>query len=393
MPQGNTLSIIQRRFAMSILTLSIFLAASFSYAEEPGLRRFDIAAQSLSSALNEFARQSHQQILFAPGIVAQKLSSPVRGDLLPTAALRVLLKDSGLTFSTTPNGAILVGNADTRYAVSDGAAKPEAARQPAASTSAADLATVTVEGAREKEILRRQVRNYALGITRSSFGVTIARWEKPTPVCPLIAGLSHDDGEYTLRRLSRIATAAGVPLAPERCKPNFYVVVTSEPNELLKAWSERDPWMFDDDADEGGTVINGFLKASTPVRAWYNIAYTISDDILPRLHLRGRGGVRHSGLRDLSSVILVVDAGLAKGINFGQLAAYLAMAGFAQIRLDATLGDAPSILQVFSNREKAPPEDLSAWDKAYLKALYETQHSDKTQRLAIARSMIREISP
>src|SRR5580698_869061 len=93
----------------AILTLNLLLSA-LSRGEEPSVRQFDIAAQSLSSALNEFARQSQQQILFAPGVVSQKLSPAVRGDMQPLAALKLLLRDSGLTFSITPSGAILVGN-------------------------------------------------------------------------------------------------------------------------------------------------------------------------------------------------------------------------------------------------------------------------------------------
>jgi hypothetical protein len=107
----------------------------------------------------------------------------------------------------------------------------------------------------------------------------------------------------------------------------------------------------------------------------------------------GRQGFYAGGLRDLSSVILIVDAKLTKGVSFGQLAGYLAMVGLAQVRLDAKLGDAPTILQVFSNSDKAPIPGLSDWDQAYLKALYHTDRSDKAQRLAIARTMVREIVP
>jgi hypothetical protein len=90
--------------APTILTLSLLLTASVSRGEESSIQQFDIAAQSLSSALNEFARQSQQQILFAPDIVAQKLSVPIRGEMQSLSALKLLLKNSGLTFTSTPNG-------------------------------------------------------------------------------------------------------------------------------------------------------------------------------------------------------------------------------------------------------------------------------------------------
>jgi len=98
---------------LSMVFLCCCLLAATSRAEEPALRQFDIGAENLSTALNEFARQSQQQILFAPEVVSQKLSTAVRGKMQPLAALKLLLKDSGLKFTTTPSGAILVGDPNT----------------------------------------------------------------------------------------------------------------------------------------------------------------------------------------------------------------------------------------------------------------------------------------
>ena len=94
---------------LSIFCTFILLTTAYARADQPAPRPFDISPQSLASALSEFARQSQQEILFAPEVVAQKLSSGVRGTMQPLAALKLLLKDSGLAFTTTPNGAILVG--------------------------------------------------------------------------------------------------------------------------------------------------------------------------------------------------------------------------------------------------------------------------------------------
>jgi hypothetical protein len=388
---SNRVSAFQRRGAVAILTVSLLLTA-LARGDESGAHHFDIAAQNLSSALNEFARQSQQQILFAPDIVVRKSSSPLQGEMQPLAALKVLLKDSGLSFTTTPNGTILVGNSSGSGAAPANTPGAVAPMPTAAGIPNKDIDTITVEGAREKEIVRRQIGSYVSDITRWSFGTGLARWEKRVPLCPLVAGLSRDDGEYILSRLSQVTTAAGAPLASEHCKPNFYVIVTSEPDELMKAWSKRDPWMFSSDVDQGGTVIRRFLNASTPVRAWYNIEFTNRDG-WPGHWGHVREVFIGGGLRDLSSVIEVVDARLAKGVSFGQLAAYIAMVGLAQIKLDAKLGDAPTILQVFSNPAKAPPLGLSTWDQAYLKALYHSERPDNTQHLAIARSMVHEIAP
>ncbi len=81
--------------------------------------------------------------------------------------------------------------------------------------------------------------------------------------------MPKSDGEYILSRVSKIAAAAGAPLAPEHCKGNFYIIVTADPEGVIKAWSKRDVRMFGDEADQGGATIREFMAAS-PVRVWYN---------------------------------------------------------------------------------------------------------------------------
>jgi iron complex outermembrane recepter protein len=97
------------RAAQAALCIVLLLSVAHARADDAIARPFDISRQSLASALREFARQSQQEILYSPEVVAEKLSSGVHGTMQPLPALRILLKDSGLSFSTTPNGAILIG--------------------------------------------------------------------------------------------------------------------------------------------------------------------------------------------------------------------------------------------------------------------------------------------
>jgi len=64
------------------------------------------------------------------------------------------------------------------------------------------------------------------------------------------------------------------------------------------------------------------------------------------------------------------------------------MAGLAEIRLDAKMGDAPSILQLFTAYGHTPPPGLSPWDQAFIKALYRTRPS---QLAAIKTSVVNEL--
>lgn len=271
------------------------------------------------------------------------------------------------------------------------AAPPE----PSTRESGTELNTITVEARRERAVLERRVKTFVSGITTAPFEDSLARWQTEMPICPLVAGLTHDHGEYMLSALSTIAAAAGAPLAPKSCKPNFYVIVTSVPDELIAAWSKRNPWLF---GNAGGAKIRAFLTAPTPIRVWYNAMFFNEDgtpckwiDGIP--FCEGGGHVRYGAVRDLSSVIELVDARRAKGIKFGQLAAYVAMVGLAEIRTNAKFGDAPTILRLFTDSANAPTLGMSTWDTAYLKALYHTEHSDKTQLSEIRISVIKDVAP
>ena len=282
-----------------------------------------------------------------------------------------------------------------------------AAAEPPADQSKTKLHTVTVEAERERAVLEQRVKRFVSGITKVPFQDSLARWDKEVPICFSIAGMTRDYGEFVLHRLSKMAEAAGAPLAPDSCKPNFYVVATAVPDELVAAWGKHDPEIF---GDASGKQIDEFATASTPIRVWYNVALYNADgtpcdygSILqgsvlqafsdPVLICEGGGLIQWGAVRDLSSVIVLIDTGRTKGITFEQLAAYIAMVGLAEIRTDARLGDAPTILRLFSDSAHAPAPSLTTWDAAYLKALYHTDHEDRTQVLKIGHSMVKEIVP
>jgi outer membrane receptor protein involved in Fe transport len=95
---------------LCLIAAAIFcvLGSQASVALAGSLKRFDIEQQSLSTALNEFARQSDRQILFSTAVANAKRTHGIRGDLEPEDALRQLLKGTGLTFRVTSDNTILV---------------------------------------------------------------------------------------------------------------------------------------------------------------------------------------------------------------------------------------------------------------------------------------------
>jgi hypothetical protein len=276
------------------------------------------------------------------------------------------------------------------------------------------LAEVIVT-ARRLELAPR-VSKFVNQIAASENGAEgLARWQVP-PVCPLVSGLPQQDGEFILERLSEIARGAGVPLADEHCRPNLYILMTDQPEDLLREMEKRNRrFTFGYDASsesypptqtrEG--VVDEFIKTPRAVRVWYNsyekdawgkpIPYCLLDNTgdyvqcLPAF----AGGTRamFSTIWAISSVFVIVDQKRLRQVKLGQLADYIAMWGFAKLKPDASLGDAPTILTLFNEAPEAAPAGMTDWDQTFLKSLYATDQKSKQQRSQIARQMVREIAP
>jgi hypothetical protein len=201
-----------------------------------------------------------------------------------------------------------------------------------------------------------------------------------------------------------------VPLAGEQCEVNFYVVLTHEPDVLLKKWYARDKRLFM--TRNGRGAINAFLDSQHPVRIWYNTDLLSEGGVLDSPNattatLVGTGidkanvptntvhspasRLRYGAVLNLSSVIVVVDANRLEGLNFGQLADYIAMTGFAQVRLDADLGATPTILTLFRT-PTSRPDALTTWDAAFLASLYRTEQGNVTQLSNMERTMLDSIA-
>ena len=101
-PRGNPKS------PLPALALSLALCTQVSVAAADNPRVFDIERGNLASALNQFAAQSDRQILFSTDVVVSKRSNRIKGELEPEAALRLLLKGTGLTYRVTSDNTILV---------------------------------------------------------------------------------------------------------------------------------------------------------------------------------------------------------------------------------------------------------------------------------------------
>jgi hypothetical protein len=265
--------------------------------------------------------------------------------------------------------------------------------------------SVTVEATRQHVQIEKQISHFVSSNTVNALDEPLARWQ--TPICPLVSGLPQDQGELVLGRVSQIARDAGAPLDTPDCRAaNLLIIVTDDPEELLKQWWHRYSWQFNEDRGIAG--LRRFVGASRPVRIWYNVVsqcvgtvgafMTRASGPVPACSKVGGGGTHlryDSGmmLRVLSSAMVVVDARQVQGLHLGQLSDYIAMLALAHIRENADPGDGPTILHLFGGGEGDKPLSLSRWDQDFLSALYHTDPGSTLRLTEIKIQMFRDLVP
>jgi hypothetical protein len=267
--------------------------------------------------------------------------------------------------------------------------------EPPGTESPTPLPEVAAEA--DEAALERRVGAFVRAITRNpglSDGESLVRWN--TPICLLVAGLTAEDVGLVSHRLSQISSSAGAPLARAPCQPNFIIIGTSEPDRVLTAWYARDKRLF---GDATPLQIRQFLGGtqSRPVRVWYNIdmgrkSGTRNGHFIPS-NLRAESSTFVGNpVVDFFSIFAIIDTNRIEHTALDQLADYVAMAGLTKVDLDADLGNAPSILRLFAPSAERNPSGLSRWDTAFLKALYQSDQTSRTQRFEITERVIHDIS-
>ncbi len=152
-----------RTGAVGALMLALTAAPCWAQAVPPATIDFDIPAEPLGKALQAFAAQTHQQLLFASDSVSGRNAPAIKGRFAPDAVLKRLLTGSGLQVQRAgPTSLVLkpstpdtVPHRTASTAVQTArplSAPPEGLAQAAAVTAPGDLAVpetvqeVTVTG-------------------------------------------------------------------------------------------------------------------------------------------------------------------------------------------------------------------------------------------------------
>jgi hypothetical protein len=276
-------------------------------------------------------------------------------------------------------------------------------------TAEAPLPQVTIEA----HTLEQKARSFVMNVTAASgffMDAPVQLWRRP--ICPMIAGLRRQEGQAVFDRIDDVLTSIGVPHGQVGCHPNFFVIVTNEPESVLRGAWQRNWHLF---GDASLSDVKQFIGTQRPVRVWYNTILDGQDGPAtttqgvpalagdPTLNgswiaevpaiASGDDGVRarFQAFNDLLAVVAIVDPTELQGFNWTQVADYIVMAGLTRVAPDVTLGGTPSILGLFTVAAGSRPMGLSDWDRTFLKELYGTDPTWRGQRFEVSRLMVRDL--
>lgn len=253
------------------------------------------------------------------------------------------------------------------------------------------------------------LERFVEGLTVAPRRDQLPRWNEG--ICPRALGLPVARADYVVRRIRAIAKANKVPVAPDGCSGNVLIAVTDQADmiaariaklypSLLQAsdhgrptrmqiarWLEPQPvrWLH---ATQIGNADGTDYQRDFPIQA------SSLDDGVNKLW--GHSLVKSPTQRNIATAVLLVDPRRLGKVTWGQLSAHLAMLAFTRAAPEATTIKGESILSLFHDRHEgdAPVTTLTAWDQAFIKALYATSSDVRAsyQRVHIRDRMRRELA-
>jgi hypothetical protein len=274
---------------------------------------------------------------------------------------------------------------------------------PALAQEGDEPSEIVVEGKRPS---RSATEAFVRELTPSPLGGQLGRFLDP--VCPVVVGMSEADKGLVENRMRRVAAAVQVPVAPQRCAPNIYVVLGRDKREIIDGLRNQFPGLV-----EGvpRPLMKRLIHGPEPVAAWQTVDVIGSDGMpLASARMSADGDpvriARTVGTPSrieaktkpyFVASVLVIEGKALRGVTTRQLADYAAMRTLAPT--DTTRESklpAPSILSLF-NPDAAPdaaPQSVTWWDVKFLKSLYAFDNavSASAQRSSMSRYMAKELS-
>jgi hypothetical protein len=240
--------------------------------------------------------------------------------------------------------------------------------------------TIVVTG---EEPTREEVTRQAREITQSTAlrYAPLPRFEGDR-LCPGVIGLKADFASLVVDRLRANAERFGLWMTEDdgTCQPNFIVAFVDDGQDVLRHIEDRWYWLFSDMPRHERIEL---LADDGPVHVWTTTRVRTADGMPVPTDPYGRqvramssGGVARTSIpvrEDIVGVLVLFDRNDVRGMTLAQLADYATMRGLARTRPVDGDGQAMDTILALFDPDSPPPAEMTAFDSAYLGALYAGQ--------------------
>lgn len=281
---------------------------------------------------------------------------------------------------------------------------------PQQDAAASQVEDVLVQGLRNDQIAQQ----FASTVGAPATGRKLAVWRMP--ICVGTVGMRGEPARVMIDRVSDWGHSLGLRIGAPGCRPNILIVAAENGDEAARSMAVTHRRVFrtgTSGTTAGAVALRAFQTSGRPIRWWHTSMPINTDTGKPAVRVRGQDPFGAGEIRtpadlgpygiivqpslmrdetqdDLRQALIIVENSALDQADFMQVADYVAMVALAQISADTSPPTA-SILHLF-DAARAPSETLTAWDQAYLQALYASDQSKASQganEATIASAMVR----
>ena len=148
----------------------------------------------------------------------------------------------------------------------------QAASPPPQATAVPGGDEIIVQGMR---VDRKKVRDFIRAVTEAPYEGQLGRFH--AAACPAAMGLPDLQNARIVHRMRQVAAAAGIRVAPGRCKPNIFVIVAGDKRAALDELGRRFPIYFNGMTSR---EVEALKTSAAPAVAW-QVSSWLSSDGLP----------------------------------------------------------------------------------------------------------------
>lgn len=232
--------------------------------------------------------------------------------------------------------------------------------------------------------LVERARDYVDEIAAPPRNRSLASWHDK--ICVGTVNMPTTHAQAMIDRVSMVAQYLGVRADDPGCDPRVLIVMTDDAAGVAAQMVQRWPTILRPNVSgsaRGEGDLDAFVQTAAPVR-WWHVSATVDagtgapvmrqpGEAPPQVaKLVGATRLRSQYRDDMRKVFIVIDVDDIANVSFEQLTDYVAFITLAQVDPDGDTSGFDTILNLFKGGASA---GLTAWDMAYLEALYKSDAS------------------